>query len=109
MDLFEEILEVVGDVIGLLVDIFVGEQEVRMNPGFVLRIGVKLVMLGVAVGKFVKSVSEPNKKSRWQFFEGLRNRLVFVGKMSGLFRDFVNSLVGLDYQQLVIRYKKKKQ
>jgi hypothetical protein len=36
-----------------------------MNPGVVLRIGVKLVMLGVAVGKFVKSVSEPNKKSRW--------------------------------------------
>lgn len=64
MDLFEEILDVVGDVIGLLVDIFVGEQEVRMNPGFVLRIGVKLVMLGVAVGKFVNSMLEDNKGRR---------------------------------------------
>ena len=64
MELFEEILDVVGDVVGLLVDIFVGEQEVHMNPGFVFRIGVKLVMLGVAVGKFVNSMLEDNKGRR---------------------------------------------
>ena len=64
MDLFEEILDVVGDFVGLLVDIFLGEQEVRMNPGFVLRIGVKLVMLGVAVGRIVNSMLEDNKSRR---------------------------------------------
>ena len=35
-----------------------------MNPGMVLRIGVKIIMTGVVVGKFVYSMLENNKCRR---------------------------------------------
>ena len=65
MDLFEEALDAFCDVVGFLVDIFVGEQEMRMNPGIVLKMGVKVVMFGGGLVKLVNSISKSNKKSRW--------------------------------------------
>ena len=65
-EIVERFLDIGGDIVGILFDIFDGEQEVQMNAVKVLKIVAKVGMVGVAVGKLIGRMVE-SSSSRRQF------------------------------------------
>ena len=101
-EIVERVLEIGGDIVGILFDIFDGEQEEQMNAVKVLKIVVKVGMVGVAVGKLIGRMVE-SSSSRRQFLR-LRDR--FEENTSDLFRDFVKFQSVSSYYFLEVRMRK---
>ena len=101
-EIIEKVLDIGGDIVGILFDIFDGEQEVQMNAVKVLKIALRIGMVGVAVGKLVGRMVE-SSSSRRQFLR-LRDR--FDENISDLFRDFMKFQIDSSYYFLEVRMRK---
>ena len=92
-EIVERFFDIGGDIVGILFDIFDGEQEEQMNAVKVLKIVAKVGMVGVAVGKLIGRMVE-STSSRRQFLR-LRDR--FEENTSDLFRDFMKFQIAVSY------------